>query len=464
MPRPGGQAGGVSSASPPQRLLLTGLVMSCLGVAFQAFGVVTAMPDVMRDLDGVAFYAWAFTTFVIAMLFATVVAGRACDRVGVAKPLLVGFVLFCAGLLLAAASSSLWTFLAARLIQGLGGGALNVSLFVAIALAFDEAMRPRVMMVMSFAWLLPAFVGPPLAGSVTRELGWRWVFAAVVPLMLLGGALSLRPLLSLQRAWRRPEATGASIPVWAGALAAGGVLALQVGGQHLAWSSVPLALIGLVAIVAAVRAIMPAGFGRAAPGLPSVLLVRLLQAGTFFAAEPFLVMMLQDVHRFSATRAGWALTIGSIGWTFGSWLQSRAWFSMPRHEMLRLGAASSTAGLACLAVLTWWPSVSLVIGGIGWVVAGFGMGMMSTSTAVAVMSLSATHELGRNNSALQVGEALGNALLTALAGTLFAAWHAVGADRIGMAVGFTVLAVIGVGAVWVATRVGPISSAARDNG
>lgn len=75
----------MSSASPPQRLLLTGLVMSCLGVAFRAFGVVTAMPDVMRDLDGVAFYAWAFTTFVIAMLFATVVAGRACDRVGVAE-------------------------------------------------------------------------------------------------------------------------------------------------------------------------------------------------------------------------------------------------------------------------------------------------------------------------------------------------------------------------------------------
>lgn len=41
-----------------------------------------------------------------------------------------------------------------------------MSLFVAIALAFDEAMRPRVMMVMSFAWLLPAFVGPPLAGAL----------------------------------------------------------------------------------------------------------------------------------------------------------------------------------------------------------------------------------------------------------------------------------------------------------
>ena len=80
------------------RNLTVGLCMTVVAIAFEAIAVATAMPVAARELDGVAYYAWLFSLFVIGMLFSTVVTGRLSDRIGPARPLLVGLVIFAAGL------------------------------------------------------------------------------------------------------------------------------------------------------------------------------------------------------------------------------------------------------------------------------------------------------------------------------------------------------------------------------
>jgi len=77
------------AASASRRRLTIGLCTNVVAIAFESIAVATAMPVAARELHGLGFYAWAFSLFLIGMLFSTVVAGRLIDRMGPAKPLLV---------------------------------------------------------------------------------------------------------------------------------------------------------------------------------------------------------------------------------------------------------------------------------------------------------------------------------------------------------------------------------------
>ena len=116
--------------------LLAGILLAVFGVAFQMVGVVAALPDVMRALHGEAHYAWAFSGMVMGMFLSLLVAGPYADRRGPLRPMAVGFGLFLLGLVGAMLAIDVPTLIAARFLQGLGGGAMNLSLFVVIALGF----------------------------------------------------------------------------------------------------------------------------------------------------------------------------------------------------------------------------------------------------------------------------------------------------------------------------------------
>ena len=166
-------------------------------LAFEAMAVATAMPVAVRDLDGLPFYAWGFSAFLIASLVGMVVAGEVSDRRGPVQPFVASLVLFVVGLVVAGLATSMAAFVAGRALQGLGAGLNIVSLYVVVGRLYPEAMRPRLFSVMSSAWVIPALVGPSVAGVVADELSWRWVFLAVPPLVLPAVALMLPRLHGL---------------------------------------------------------------------------------------------------------------------------------------------------------------------------------------------------------------------------------------------------------------------------
>jgi MFS family permease len=186
-----------------QRALTIGLCATIVAIAFETISVATAMPVAARELDGLRYYAWAFSLFLIGMLFATVLCGRLSDRIGPAKPLLGGLVIFLAGLVVSGTAQNMAELLAGRLVQGLGSGTMNVAIFVCVARAYSPTQRPKMFTYISTAWVLPSFVGPPAAAWLTNRLGWQWVFLAVIPLVIFGGVMALP---SLRRMIRRHQA------------------------------------------------------------------------------------------------------------------------------------------------------------------------------------------------------------------------------------------------------------------
>ncbi len=434
------------------RGLLAGLLLGVFTVAFQLVGVVAALPEIMAQLDAMPLYPWAFTTMVIGMLAATLTAGQLCDRRGPLRPMAVGLVMMILGLVVGSLASHVYVLLAARLLQGIGAGALNVTFFVVIALSFPASRRPGVLALFSFCWLLPAFLGPPAAAALVA-FSWRLVFAATIPLLVIAAVLLAPHIRAIQRDYAPDRGTVGMSP-WAVLAVALGPALLQLAGQVAGGWAICSALLGILVLGLGMRRALPGRVLNLNPGLGPIVATRALQAGSFLAGEAYLLLGLQHQRGLSTFQAGLALTIGSVGWSFGSWLQSRAWIRWRRDQLITLGASCVAICMLLLGAVLTAPQLPLWLGAVAWIVGGVGMGLTTASTAVATMALSAVREQGRNASALQVSEAIGNSVLAALTGAAYALLIQRGIPSLGLI--FALLLVASLLAVVLSLRIGPV--------
>ncbi len=397
------------------RATTVGLVLVVTLVAFEAMAVATAMPTAVRELHGLAYYSWPFTAFLVSSVVAMVLAGRWSDRSGPRGTLVAGLAVFAAGLVIAGTAHLMAVFVAGRAVQGLGAGAVVVSIYVVIAEVYAEDMRPRVFAAISAAWVLPSLIGPLVSGLLTEHLTWRLVFLGLVPLVLVGLGLVWPSLTRPPPRDRTSGATGRSLAPYA-VLAAVGLAALQFAGQDPRWAVLPVALLGLAALVPALRRLLPRGTLTLRPGLPASLGYRGILAGAFFGVDTFVPFTLTQVHGYGAAAAGAPLIVGAVGWFGGSWWQARL-ADPARYRLVRAGCALialSAAGLVTVA----WPGPPGWLAAPLWAFAGFGMGISIASISVLMLRLSPVDQRGANGAALQICEVLASATLVGLGGVL----------------------------------------------
>lgn len=404
------------------RVLTLGVISVMTIVAFEAMGVITAMPTAARELDGLSWYAWGSTAVTAAGLYAMAAAGGWADRRGPVPPLTAGLGAFVVGTLVCGFATSMPILLLGRAFQGLGFGAAIVALYVVIGRAYPEHLRPRVFTALSGAWVVPGIVGPLIAGLITDAFGWRWVFFGVLLLLVPVGAV-LIPRLRAMHVEPDPDAAPPPGRKRLALLAAVGVVLLQVSGQRLDVWSLFIAPVALILMAYAVPRLLPDGTLRARRGLPTVVLIRGVFAGSFFAVEWFVPLMLVSERGLSSVFAGASLSGAAVGWFLGSWLQGRPTLTVSRERLVVMGAAFTTAGLA-LSSFAALPVVPWQLIAVTWAIGSFGMGILYGSLGVLVLQLSPPDEQGVNSAALQISDSLGVIVATGIGGVIFATSHA----------------------------------------
>jgi MFS family permease len=398
------------------RLPTAGLLMLVTIVAFEAMAVATAMPTAVAELHGLAWYGWPFSAFLVASVLGLVVGGDLGDRRGPRPALLAGVGSFAIGLLAGGLAANMAMFVAARAVQGVGGGIISVSLYVVAGRAYQPALRPRLFGAISAAWVLPALVGPLAAGLITAHAGWRVVFLGLLPLIACG-------LLLVLPAMRRLGAPDDVRPLpparrWWALLAGLGIAALQYAGQRLDLAAAGVAVLGLTALAAGLRPLLPSGTVRVRRGLPAVVAARGILAGAFFGMDALLPLALTRLHGYGPAAAGIPLTAGALGWAAASQLQGRR-PQVPRVRLLRLGFVLLAVGIGATGAIVLpgvggWPAY------LSWGVAGLGMGFGMPSVGVLLLEQSPEHRRGSDSAAFNIADVTGSAVCVGIVGILIA--------------------------------------------
>jgi MFS family permease len=422
--------------------------------AFESLAVTTIMPVVSRELDGASLYALAFAGPMATGVIGMVAAGNWSDRRGPALPLYASVALFVIGLIIAGTAASMPSLVAGRLVQGLGGGALTVALYVVVARVYPAGLHPGIFAAFSAAWVIPSLVGPFAAGIVAELLSWHWVFLGVVGLVVPAMVMIVPVLRGMD-----PGGEQATLPPWAtGRIAWAGLAALAVLGLNLSAgvtiAAVPaapalLAASAVVIALVAVRPLVPRGTLLARRGLPSVILTRGLAGAAFFGAEVYLPYLLIEQYGFPPTFAGLALTAGAVAWAGAAAIQGRLGTRLSHRTAVRIGSALVLAAIV-LTLATAAFRLPAAVAIVGWTFAGGGMGLLYPRLSVMTLALSTKENEGFNSSAMSIADSLGGALALATTGIVFAAFTTTAESLAGV---FALTAVVAVAAVAVAPRV-----------
>lgn len=424
-----------------QRLWVTlGAVALIFLAAIEALAVTTVMPIVSEALDGEALFAVAFAGTLATSVIGMVATGAWSDARGPRGALYAAVTLFIAGLLISGLALTMHQFLIGRLVQGLGAGGQTVALYVLVARLYPPNLHGRIFAAFAAAWVVPSMIGPFLAGAVAEYLDWRWAFLGVAVLTAAAFVLVAVRLRGVDLGGGEPQDRRALVVRLLLAVVVA-VLAVVIGfsadlSPVIGW---PVALGAMIVIGCAVLPLLPRRTLRAGAGLPSVVLMRGIAAGAFFAAEAYIPYLLMRKYDFSATWAGIALMLAALAWAGASALQGRFGERLGNHRITVISLSALLIAMLCvLSAAALDVSPALVV--VGWGFAGGGMGLLYPRLTVLTLAYSDDTNQGFNSSALSISDATGSAVAIALAGLGVASLGG-GADAFAVVFAFTAVLV-----------------------
>ncbi len=443
------------------RLLRMVAVMLVGGIAvlFDSTIVAIAVQTLATDLHAsLTTIQWVSTGYLLALGVTIPLAVWAQGRIGGKNLWLVGLVLFGFGSVAASLAPGIGLLVAARAVQGVGGGILLPLMTTLPMQAAGGKASGRMVAMVGLPMVLGPVLGPLVGGAVLHWLSWRWMFWINVPLVVTGFVLARRHLPD-----DRPTARSGLDGLGAFLLPVGLVGVLyglsEVGSDHgfgHAGVLVPL-LVGAALVSAFVVHAVRAG-GQA---LVDVRLLRLRSVGSSSAAlfvagaSMFGTMLLlplfwQQVRGASALTAGLMMVPQGVGSIFSRTIAGRLTDAIGARSVtvaafLIVGLTTVPFAFAGPTTSTWW-LVGLLV------VRGFGLGgVIIPVMAVSFLDTSPAqvpHASVLTRISQQVGGAFGTAVLAVVldsavrsSGDPLAAFH----HAFWWAVGFTGLALVACG-------------------
>jgi predicted MFS family arabinose efflux permease len=161
-------------------LIMFSLMVAVLLVALDITIVTTALPTISAEFNSASGYTWVGSAYLIAQSAATPIWGKISDIFGRKPILLVTNAIFFVGSLLAGVSVNIDMLIAARVIQGIGGGGLITLVNIAISDLFSVRDRGMYFGMIGGVWALASSLGPVVGGLFTQKVSWRYVAERVV--------------------------------------------------------------------------------------------------------------------------------------------------------------------------------------------------------------------------------------------------------------------------------------------
>lgn len=416
----------LSPWAPEYRRLSIGIVALVSVFGFEGIAIGAVMPVAAADLNAISNYAVAFTSFTMASLLGMTFAGLWANKIGLARVVIFAVVALAIGSIVAGSAPNLAVLTLGRSIQGFAMGIDLVTMYVVIGRMYPETLRAKAIGMLAAAWVVPGLIGPGLAGLLVEISSWRMTFW-IVPILLIGPIMLLVPELKKMPLVPSAVRTDAKLQITSVLIAIGALSAFQAGASHVGrWNAFLVAAIFVVSLGVtawSTKALMPAGFLRMREGIPAIIGMRGVIAGSFFAAEIYVPLALQEIRGTSVALSGGVLTAATVTWFAGSWLQGSHKLKYSRQQVLFAGVLLIALGIGLTPVAVFAPisiTASALVASLVWGVAAFGMGLCFPTLGALMLDQSPEEEHARHSASLQMSDSFGVIIATAIAGSVLA--------------------------------------------
>jgi EmrB/QacA subfamily drug resistance transporter len=388
--------------------------------------VIVALPPIRA-----AFHApltdlqWVVDAYALALAALLLTAGSVADRVGRRRVFALGITVFTLGSALCGlAGDSAW-LAAFRAVQGVGGAMMFATSLALLAAAFPPDRRGTAFGIFGAVTGSAVAVGPVLGGLLTSGLSWRWIFLVNIPIGLVALLITLtRVAESKAPVARRPDRAG----LVTFSLGLTGLVLGLIRSEPDGWGSPVVlgCLFGAVVLLAGFVVIetrttdpmFDLGLLRV-PTFTGGLIAAWAVSASILSLLTYLVIYLQGTLGYDALDAGLRVLPLSVASFFASALAGRLADALPARWLISPGFLLVGTGILLMRGVEPGQSWTHLV--TGFVVAGFGTGLINVplaGTAVSVVSADrAGMASGANSTFRQVGIATGVAAL----GSVFAA-------------------------------------------
>ncbi len=373
---------------------------------------------------------WILSVYVLALGISTPVSGFLAERFGIKKVYLVALSVFVLGSFLCgiAPSDNLGLLIAARALQGLGGG---LALPLGTTFIFSEFPPEEQGMALGFfgiALVIAPALGPILGGWLVDLNLWRWIFFINIPIGVVGVFIGTR--------WLREQKSDRAVPldllglitstVGFGAVLYAASIAAENGwtsGPVLTWfavGAVSLIALALVELFVAKEPLLDLRLFTK-PIFLIASFVGWVSVVALFGAEFLMPLYLQILRGRTALETGLILLPLAIAAGIATPIAGKLYDKVGPRVLV-------VSGFSLLLINTWQLAQIKADTPISWILflialRGLALGMTVQTTLVTALSVVPLPKLARGsalvNSTRQVVQSIGVALLaTILASTL----------------------------------------------
>lgn len=391
-----------------KRSIVIALMVSMFLAAVEGTVVITAIPTIVKELNGFELISWVFSAYLLTTAISTPIYGKLADLYGRKNILSIGIIIFLVGSCLCGLSQNMYQLIAFRAVQGLGAGAIFTVTYTILGDIFTVEERPKIQGWLSTVWGIASLAGPFLGGFLIDNFSWHWIFFINLPFGIISIVLLQKNLIeTFEKKKHKIDYAGTLLFSVA-------IITFLLGSLAGRKNNIIIALVVTSAVLIvfyyvekrADEPIIP--FEIFTKSSTIVNIITFLAAGILIGIEVYLPIYMQNVLGFSPTVAGVSMAPMSIAWFLSSFVLSKA---IPKYGgRIVIGISTLILLISCVFLST-LSSESLLISVIVYgFIMGFGFGGAFTTLTIMVQESVGYNKRGAATAANSLVRTLGQTI------------------------------------------------------
>jgi len=386
--------------------------------------VSTALPTIVGEFGALERFGWVGSAYLLATSAVMPVYGKLGDLFGRKYVMIFAVVLFTIGSLACGLAWSMDSLIAARVLQGLGGGGIMVSIFSVNADLFAPRERARYQSYSSLVIMASGSVGPILGGTMSDLFGWRSIFLINLPIGIVV-LLGLAFLLPYRRPDRQPKidyigavllaAAISSVVLWADSA--------ELFGSLIAWQSLATIAFAIVCATLWVQVekrapepIVPLRLFKDST-FPLLMIISIVSGGLGIGMVNYYALFLQTTTGLSPSEAGLFFIAVTGGIVMGSLTAGRLISKTGSSKPFSI-ISLSIAVVAMLSLSQVHAGTPLAIIAALLLLQGLGVGLGQQAPIIGVQNSAAKADIGAASGAVTLTRMGGAALAISIYGAV----------------------------------------------